>query len=480
MNGRWRYSCSVVPYKVQRWGHMVKKLSNISRQFTLTSLVVLALLIAGLPFARLGHGEELFHGGATGNCDGCHGRPVSAGTEAGAGNPDVFNNATTVTNSFIPMLKGSDPSSTCLICHENSAGTPIVKQHHIASSGTSMPPGTPPSQLTPGGDFGWLKKDYRWTSGRAFDRREERSPGERHGHNIVAADFNYNADTKNFRAPGGIYPANGLSCISCHDPHGNYKRFADGTIGVTGTGAAGSGSYSNSPTPTFSRPVGTFRLLAGRGYQPRYLVGGPAFVADPPAAVAPSSYNRAESSTDTRVAYGSGMSEWCQNCHGNIHSGGGAGSLGHPAGNSAKLTGQAMNNYNTYVASGNLNGSGSSSYTSLVPFEMGTSDYAALKKVANSDGSNTNGPDVTFGNPNVMCLTCHRAHASEWDSMTRWNTKTAFIVYNGMYPGDNSYESSEFAQGRTTVETRKGYYDRPVTKYASYQRGLCNKCHVKD
>jgi hypothetical protein len=30
------------------------------------------------------------------------------------------------------------------------------------------------------------------------------------------------------------------------------------------------------------------------------------------------------------------------------------------------------------------------------------------------------------------------------------------------------------------AETNAAYYDRPVTKFATYQRVLCNKCHAKD
>jgi len=36
------------------------------------------------------------------------------------------------------------------------------------------------------------------------------------------------------------------------------------------------------------------------------------------------------------------------------------------------------------------------------------------------------------------------------------------------------------AHGRTTAQQTAGYYNRPVSKWASYQRALCNKCHAKD
>ena len=287
----------------------------------------------------------------------------------------------------------------------------------------------------PGGDFCWLKKDYRWSSADASNNQISR--GERHGHNIVATDFGYFADTTHVLSPGGTYPAAALSCISCHDPHGNYRRFADGTTGTSGPPIIASGSYADSPNPDANGAVGTFRLLAGKGYQPKNHSGGNPFTADPPAAVAPSPYNRAETFADTRVAYGSGMSEWCANCHAEIHNDNYPNKNIHPSGNAARLSQEVINNYNAYLASGNLNNSPSSAYNSLVPYEMGTNDYSALKAAADSSGSSRGGPQG--GNANVMCLSCHREHASGWDSMTRWNMNAEYMVYGGLFPGIDNF-----------------------------------------
>ena len=398
----------------------------------LTSAPALAGSNAGTP------GTHPFHNGGTGNCDGCH------------------------------LVKSSDPSSMCLGCHEAPLNGDM-QQHYIATKAAQMTPGAPPGELTPGGDFGWLKKSYKWGN--------ERSPGENHGHNIVALDHGYNAGATVDLSPGGTYPSGNLSCISCHDPHGNYRRLADGSIANEGLPIVASGSYPNSPDPNSSSTVGTYRLLAGKGYTPKALAGSNQFKADPPAAISPVNYNRPESSTDTRVAYGSGMSEWCANCHGSIHNDSIRSARRHPAGNSAKLTGETIMNYNMYIASGNLNGNNGAAYTSMVPFEMGTSDYGVLKATANSDGSVKSGPSTEA---NVMCLTCHRAHASGWDAMTRWNMQADFIVINGHYPGADNGASEDIAQGRTAAETKKTFYDRPASKYSAYQRSLCNKCHAKD
>ena len=385
-------------------------------------------------------GAQLFHNGGTGECSGCHNTP--------------------------PQLKGSDPGSTCLNCHQAPFGVQLPEGIYVATDPMTV---SNCVQLPPGGDFCWLKKNYKWN---VFGSQEV-SRGDKHGHNIVAQDYGYMADPTLPTAPGGVYPSNSMSCISCHDPHGNYRRNADGTISASGIAIVASGSYNSSPDPSSSGTVGSYRLLAGKGYQPKSLGVGVVFTADPPAAVAPLSYNRSEALTETRVAYGSGMSEWCQNCH--------AGSFSkvihHPAGSSERLTMELVQNYNSYVATGNLNGNRNTSYTSLVPFEMGTRDYGLLKRTANTTNSEMSGPK---SDAVVMCLTCHRAHASGWDSINRWNNKSTFIVYDNLYPGIDNSVPLEFSQGRSEIETQKTFYDRPTKLFSPFQRSLCNKCHVKD
>ena len=83
----------------------------------------------------------------------------------------------------------------------------------------------------------------------------------------------------------------------------------------------------------------------------------------------------------------------------------------------------------------------------------------------------------------VVCLSCHRAHASGWEFMGRWNNAGEFIAVDGVWPGTDSPStiatSAKYAQGRTTAETKQAYNGKNMT-YASYQRSLCNKCHAKD
>ena len=426
---------------------------------SLLTAVILAASCAVYP-ASGDTTAQLFHKGGAGDCNGCHQKNGSSEDEDSEGDSD----------GAAIQLSAADPSSTCLRCHQAPDNASPAADHYVSTSDAGMGAGIPPRQMTPGGDFAWLKKDYRWQGGE--------SRGDLHGHSIVAMEYNYRANATITISPGGSYPASNLSCISCHDPHGNYRRLADGSVASSGPAIRGSGSYKGSPDPDSSKAVGTYRLLAGKNYQPKHFPGGTPFTADPPIAVAPETYNRAESGTDTRVAYGSGMSEWCANCHAQIHNDNYPNTRRHPAGNNAKLSFEVVQNYMSYVSSGRMTGNSGTSYTSMVPFEMGSGDYRELRAAANSDGSNRGGPTSSS---NVMCLTCHRAHASCWDSMTRWNTHGGeFIVYNGHYPGINNGAPADFAQGRTEAEAQRAFYDRPANRYATYQRSLCNKCHAKD
>jgi len=438
--------------------------------------IVVIIVTALLAFVLSGSAKA-FHSGGVGECEGCH--AIHNSREGAQMTINALPAGTT--NSY--LLKGQDASSTCLNCHQH-AGDTGPTGYHISTADADMPAGTAPLQLSPGGDFGWMKKTYSWVP--RAGAATEYSYGERHGHNVIAADFGYVADTTLTAAPGGTYGAENLSCISCHDPHGKHRRLNNGLTRDSKPIKA-SGSYNNSPNPDANSAVGVYRLLGGKNYVPYSLSSVvSAFVNDPPVAVAPSDYNRAESSTQTRVAYGRGMSEWCANCHQNTHNESSGGNLSHPAGNNAKLQDSTVNNYNAYKKTGDLSGISAKSYLSLVPFEEGVADhtttsYTRLKGNAVSNDSQPNGPNAA--NANVSCMSCHRAHASGWDSIMRFPVGNEFMtVADGtgtpIYPDPTANPAQ--AMGRTTAEFQKALYEHPATNFAAYQRALCNKCHAKD
>jgi hypothetical protein len=453
--------------------------------------VAAALMIMGV--AGTGYA---FHEGGVAYCEGCHTMhesinnavvQIQNGTKTNMITPvgtSQFQNASQY------LLKGSDASSTCFNCHRVADAAP--SSYHImstAAAGANFNANTGiPTERTPGGDFAWLTINGSPGTGTA---------GKHKGHNVVSADFGLTSST-NYAAgsPGGNYPTAGLSCVSCHDPHpaGRQKGgvVSYRSLGSNGEPIEGSGSYNNSST---TETVGVYRFLGGVGYKNAASGASAAFVADPPFAVVNSSYNRTESATDTRVAYGSGMSEWCANCHASILNNAaltGATHI-HPAGSNALMSQGEGAIYDAYVKTGDMSGDGSAAYTSLVPFEMGLSrnlaNYMTLQSYAVTDGSKAGGVAdavVAGGTPNVMCLSCHRAHASAFPFALRFGaTGGEFVTgadnaYAGYDSTDSEGSNSRINYGYNQAQMQAAYYDRPGTKFAATQRVLCNKCHAKD
>jgi predicted CXXCH cytochrome family protein len=427
---------------------MHKRLSSILR------LVAAAALAFGFSQAYA------FHSGGVADCAGCHSMhsPKVGGTF---------------------LLIGSDQSSTCLSCHAAGSG---LSSYHVATN--PLPATGIPSQRSPGGDFSWTGISFFYT-GREGAVREG---GETHGHNIVAADFaaqGFSADPVNTVAPGGTFASSQLGCQSCHDPHGQVRRIGGDvtfTWGRTGAPIIASGSYSNSAVPSATQAVGHYRLLRG-GNDSTQGVNFAGYVY----AIAPSTYNQTEATNQVRVAYGNDagtntIGQWCATCHPAMHS---SGNYVHPVDEGLGST--IAQNYGKYVSSGIMTGTAASSYSSLNPFAEATSSFTVLKSHARNNGSQLGGPSSS---DTVMCLSCHRAHASAFPEALRWYSENEFITRADTSTGLASYPGSDVPGmssgntnvGRTAAFWQAGYYDRPASVFGAggFQRQLCNKCHAKD
>jgi predicted CXXCH cytochrome family protein len=377
----------------------------------------IAALAAVLVFGLAGTASA-FHGGGVAHCDGCHSMHNSADNPIG---PSATPNS--------QLLKGTDPSSTCLNCH---AGAGSASSYHVLSTDATV--------WSPGGDFFWLTQSYtntNWSGSVTSDP-------DNMGHNIIASDFSLAIDGTNTVAPGGTYSAANLGCTSCHDPHGQVQGgTANGQLPISV-----SGSYGD--TPPAGTIAGNYRLLGDDQY-------GVINVAAPIAVTA------GFGETDTsHVAYGQGMSEWCASCHTAYLSDPNK----HRAGNLNTLGSTIATNYNAYVATGDFTGgAGPTAYTALVPFERQETDTTILLAAVTS----TQGP---VAGDNVMCLTCHRAHASAFNNITRWDTEHELLA-----------EGWPTAANLTAMGAvpNADYYGRDIaTDFGDYQRSLCNKCHVQD
>ncbi len=361
-------------------------------KFSLILVAAFAVII-GLSTA-----SYAFHSGGVAECMGCH--DIHDGQSASA------------------LLIAGDITSTCAnaSCH----GSPSAGSYHILTP--TVTAGVPPLQMTPGGDFGWLLKTYTWSPRSGSSSTEL---GERHGHNVVAVALpGYVADAQNTTAPGGDMDATQLSCNSCHDNHGKLRRLSTGAMATTGAPIIGSGSYTNSTLPAAGQAVGVFRLLRGPGSTAGS--GGKTFTATFQRFVA-STYNRTEAVSQTAEAYGAGISDWCATCHPDMHSATST-KLTHPV--NQGFSAAVAANYNAYLGSGLT---GASGFDTIVPFQTdNTSDMAALQTAANT----VNAQAATSSR--VMCLSCHRAHATGFAHMTRWQNEGEFIAADGVWPGTDS------------------------------------------
>jgi hypothetical protein len=386
-------------------------------------LVIAAAALIGFGLSTT---AQAFHDGGVATCDGCHTMHNSVDGAA------VANGGTVGTGVSTWLTLGSDPSSTCLNCH-NGTGS-----YHVNS--------TDGSAATPGGDFYWLTKTFTWNSHGAKE-----SKGDDHGHNVIAADFGLTQDGTLATAPGGTYSSAFLGCNSCHDPHAVKNG---GTKGGYGTIEV-SGSYGADP---LAQVTGNFRILGDIGYDGGQGAGAN-FTGDVPIAT---TAKYAKDSDTAHTDFGVGMSEWCANCHSGFTADS-SNPMRHPANDDAHLGTTYSVNYNSYVKTGDFTGTAADSYLSLVPFERGISDPTAL------DGSDTTGPDATS---NVLCLSCHRAHATAFQNATRWDATTEFIADSHPAAGDGGVVGDDVANS---------YYGRDMeTDFGTFQRSLCNKCHVQD
>jgi len=298
------------------------------------------------------------------------------------------------------MHEGQISSAGALLIADTA--TDLCLTCHAEGNGAVM--GTDPSLPPPekgGGNFVFLLED---NLNDAPNGMYDPIFGEAAGHSIVALAQGLVGDTRHPFSPGGSFPGDQLGCTSCHDPHGN----------------------------------GNFRMLYGVG-----AVQDDLFTFAYPAPLAVGiGLNVGPESKARHSAYQRGMSAWCANCHGPAyHKTPGGSTFVHVS--DRALASHVSAQYNRYDGDRDpLGGNQATAYLPDVPFED-----------PSNDPGSTTGPSPSS---RVMCLSCHRAHASSSPAAGRWdlNVQTLGLdgVASGSYPIPNPYGDAS-------------------------QRRLCWKCH---
>ncbi|MFH1699209.1 MAG: hypothetical protein ABIE07_01365 [Candidatus Zixiibacteriota bacterium] len=293
------------------------------------------------------------------------------------------------------------PDGNAWLLKDETPSDVCLSCHSTGSRGVFAADPLAPNGLNGGGDFVFLTED---NLNDGHSGASHPIVGDAAGHNIDAPSKGVSADATLLAAPGGTFPSTALGCSSCHDPHGN-----DGFRFLNTVGTIQDGLYTfTSATPD------------AEGIDAR----------------------NTDELDDNHTAYKSGMSEWCGNCHGDFHDN--STKLIHPSGST--LGGDVATAYGLYNGTEDIiGGNPLTSYLAAVPFED-----------ANAAVASTDGPDA---GSKVMCLTCHRAHASSAPNAGRWDFNVTLLEEDGVESGSLAIEDP----------------------YASpNQRSLCNKCHVKD
>ena len=306
-------------------------------------------------------------------------------------------------DSHAYLLKAANSTDACLLCH---AG------YGQFADGFGY---------GPGGDFYWVTQTWSWSAhGRPFE-----SLGDSHGHNVISPGYGIAEDATLANAPGGDFLSARLTCTSCHDPHGNqnFRILYDDTMGPIYNGSR----YDfDSAAPL---ALGNSRKTIG---------------------------SDGEETDSHHTVYKNGMSDWCANCHETLHSDNTI-EFVHPT--QQGLGSQVAGIYNNYVSSDDLiSGTQATAYWGLVPFEDVDADLGLV-----DPGNYTRGPD---SNDQVMCVSCHRAHATPFDDIARWDMGETFIADSHPQDGEGSVD-----------DVANKYYNYT---FVQNQRSLCNKCHAKD
>jgi len=305
------------------------------------------------------------------------------------------------------LLKAASATDQCLSCHANYG-------QFFGGNGQG-----------PGGDFYWLTKTWTWTA-----HGTHTSTGDSHGHNVISPANNIIADAKLTTAPGGganAYQSSGMGCTSCHDPHGNqnFRLLYDSSLGPIHPNGTGRFNFTEDAPLAFGNSRRTYIGSGGEETDAQHTI------------------------------YKSGMSEWCGNCHGNFHDPNTTNYV-HPT---SFALGSIALTYDNYVSTDNMNTPHhATAYWGIVPFENVDADTTLDPQ------NETAGPAQ---NDQVMCLTCHRAHASAFSDIARWDMGATFIAES--HP--------DGADGSSATDVANSYYQYT---FVHNQRSLCNKCHAKD
>lgn len=352
------------------------------------------------------------------------------------------------------LLKRGDWTDMCLSCHkagQNTSGT--VALPGVTDSGWEAPvvmttDGVDPAgKAMPGGDFYWSN----------LDPKKGHNPAYTKGSMATPTSFFMKADpTLGSTPPGGTITDGEWSCHSCHGMHARYsdsysawrqlKRTVNGkkvTGDVTGFGVetlTGNVTQDAAYEPIKSNSrgdiVGTDYKNVRKDLNP--LEGADLFLD--------------ESDTNKNV-YRGGFSSFCSACHGDFHGGNGetrttdnaktrvGGTwVKHPTNVKMNEAGSkyGITTYTKQVSNAQLTSPNPLGYDWRYPLVQPEADFTVKANIASMTD-----PLTALGDDRIMCLTCHKAHATPYENMTRWDANGHAFLANGQMDLDGTLSNGD-------------------------------------
>ncbi|MEW6500892.1 MAG: cytochrome c3 family protein [Thermodesulfobacteriota bacterium] len=273
-------------------------------------------------------------------------------------------------------------NTDCIGCHQGTntgSSTPYVfsvSEPIYSTTGTEAGTNT-----LAGGNFYWV------------------GINDRAGHNVSGVS---NVDaTLSTTPPGGTSLGSQLGCAGTYGCHGVSSE-ANGVKAIAGAhhGAGVAGWQDGTSVDRSYRAIGGLQGLEDSDYEFQ------------PTSNAHNKYYGVNRSGETQIPAGT-ISSHCARCHGNFHNGSGKIASG-TFGSGVWLRHPVDFDMSRAVSS-----------TEYVSYNGAGNPYSVIAPVATADTTTTLNTGV-FKQSNdaiVMCLSCHRAHGTPYNSILRWNYK---------------------------------------------------------
>lgn len=342
------------------------------------------------------------------------------------------------------MLKRGNWTDMCLSCHmqgQNTSATAALPG--VEDTGWTAPivmtlDGVDPAGVAmPGGDFYYSNLDEKKGHNPAYTAGEV---GGTPSSVFMTAD-SVLGDTP----PGGtIGGDNEWSCHTCHGMHSRFsssytawRQIARTTNGIVHTGnvsgfgvetTAGGKTQNAAYEPLKSNSRGD---VVGLNYVAVRPDGNP---------LEGASLTLDESDTNKNV-YRGGFSSFCSTCHGDFHGGDAetrtadngitrvAGSwVRHPTNLKMNEAGSkyGIATYTVVVTNTQSTNPNPVGYDWRYPLIQPDAEFTVKSSVASMTDATT-----AIGDARISCLTCHKAHATQYENMTRWDTNAHAFLADG-------------------------------------------------